>query len=93
MESQPQNSEFRINPEKFNPWGHIMCNVWNCHETSQATAGKKGILLTVRCNIGHSSEGQELLNTSLGLCSYLVPLLTLCILMDSSFWFDIINFG
>ena len=42
MESQPQNSEFRINPENSHQWGHIMCNVWNCHGTSQETTGKKG---------------------------------------------------
>ena len=26
MESQPQNPEFRINPENFHPWYNHLCN-------------------------------------------------------------------
>ena len=29
MESQPQNPEFRINPENFHPWMHVKCRVFS----------------------------------------------------------------
>ena len=31
MESQPQNPEFRINPENFHPWAHLSLHFSKCH--------------------------------------------------------------
>ena len=52
MESQPQNPEFRINPENFHPWKHkTHAHNWSNNKQIQFSFGFKVGLLPLPLNI------------------------------------------
>ena len=76
MESQPQNPEFRYNPENFHPWSNgtdgitqqandLKIMLYQCRGDvmTSPTAHYRKLLITGNCSIQKTAQYRKLLNT------------------------------